>query len=69
MQEKEYVIDQLEKRPDAAWRSNSMWTFRNEAKVYGSPSFDAAWSKLYGTHNPLPTVLAFLKSNSAKHSA
>jgi len=68
LQEQEYLIDQLDKRPDAAWRSNSMWTFRNDAKVYGSPTFDAAWSKLHDTHNPLPEVLTFLKANSTKYS-
>ena len=56
------MIDQIEKRPDSMWRTNTMWTFRNEAKIYGSPWFDAAWSKAVGGENPLPEVLAFLRA-------
>ena len=61
MQEREYLIDQIEKRPDSSWRSNSMWTFRNDAKIYGSPMFDAAWTQLRGGHSPLPELLQTLR--------
>lgn len=57
VQERENLLEQLEKRPDSSWRSNSMWTFRNDAKIYGSPMFDAAWSQLKNSHNPLPEVI------------
>lgn len=64
VQEREYLIEQIEKRPDASWRSNSMWTFRNDAKVYGSPMFDDAWSKAKGGHNPMPDLLQTLRDSS-----
>ena len=37
------MLDHIEKRPDAMWKS-SIWSFRNDAKVYGSPMFDAVWT-------------------------
>lgn len=35
-----------------------MWTFRNEAKIYGSPMFDAAWTQLIGEgEDPMPKLM------------
>ena len=28
------------------WKINTMWSFRNEAKMYGSPMFDAVWAQM-----------------------
>ncbi len=42
MQERDDMLDHIEKRPDAMWKS-SIWSFRNDAKIYGSPMFDAVW--------------------------
>ena len=42
LQEREDMLEHIEKRPDAMWKS-SIWSFRNDAKVYGSPMYDAVW--------------------------
>lgn len=47
LQEREDLLEHIEKRPDAMWKS-SMWSFRNDAKVYGSPMHDAVWSSITG---------------------
>jgi hypothetical protein len=56
----------MERRPDAMWRTGTQWSFRNEAKVYGSPMLDSAWltvsSTSAGEVDPLPGVLAELKA-------
>jgi hypothetical protein len=57
------LLAQLEKKPDAMWKSGTFWTFRNEAKVYGSPMFDSAWADCNGLAiDPLPQVIAQLRS-------
>ena len=45
MQERDEVIQHIEKRPEAMWKINTMWSFKNELKMYGSPMFDAVWAK------------------------
>ncbi len=40
------MIQHIEKRPEAMWKINTMWSFRNEAKMYGSPMFDAVWAQI-----------------------
>ena len=44
-QERDEVIQHIEKRPEAMWKINTMWSFKNEFKMYGSPMFDAVWAK------------------------
>ena len=62
-QERDELLAQLEKKPDAMWKSGTFWTFRNEAKVYGSPMFDSAWADCNGLAvDPLPQVIAQLQS-------
>ena len=62
-QERDELLALLEKKPDAMWKSGTFWTFRNEAKVYGSPMFDSAWADCNGLAvNPLPQVIAQLRS-------
>ena len=57
------MLAQLEKKPDAMWKTGTFWTFRNEAKVYGSPMFDSAWADCNGLAvDPLPQVIAQLRS-------
>lgn len=68
LQEREYLLEQIEKRPDSSWRSNSMWTFRNEAKIYGSPMFDAAWNQAMGKPSAMPQLLQTLRSKDAAGS-
>lgn len=41
-QDRDAMLDHIEKRPDSNWKG-SMWSFRNDAKLYGSPMFDAVW--------------------------
>lgn len=65
LQERHDLIDHLDKRPDAMWRTGTLWSFRNEAKVYGSPMLDAVWSELSHAAdclNPLPGVVVELRS-------
>jgi len=45
-QDRDEVIQHIEKRPEAMWKINTMWSFRNEAKMYGSPMFDAVWAQM-----------------------
>lgn len=64
MQDRADLLDQLEKRPDAMWRTGTLWSFRNEAKTYGSPMLDTVWcemSRAAGGADPLPGVLAELR--------
>jgi hypothetical protein len=42
LQERAKLISHIESQPERQWTS-SCWSFRNEAKVYGSPMFDALW--------------------------
>ena len=64
-QERGEVIQHIEKRPEAMWKINSMWSFRNEAKMYGSPMFDAVWAKVtLGCSNKMPEVVQALKEAS-----
>jgi hypothetical protein len=32
------LVDQLEKRPDAMWRTGTIWSFKNDAKVVAGGS-------------------------------
>ena len=62
-QEREELLAQLEKRPDSMWKAGTIWSFRNEAKVYGSPMFDSAWDAVHGRQmDPLPPVIAVLRA-------
>ena len=67
-QEREDLLDQLEQRPDAMWKAGSFWSFRNEAKIYGSPSFDAAWAQVHGLDSiSLPQMIAALRAAPVPH--
>ncbi|KAL4445829.1 hypothetical protein ABPG77_009028 [Micractinium sp. CCAP 211/92] len=62
------LIEQLEKRPDAMWRTGTIWSFKNDLKVYGSPALDAVWDCATGKKpasaaaDPLAGVLAELRN-------
>ena len=57
------TLDHIAARPDAMWRVGTLWSFRNEAKIYGSPWFDGAWAGLTGEFpDPVPGLLASLRS-------
>lgn len=64
VQDRQALLDHIEKRPESMWKIGTMWSFRNEAKVYGSPIFDAVWSQcLPGSlQDPMPAVLQKLRS-------
>lgn len=57
-------MDHLERRPEAMWRTGTQWSFRNDAKVYGSPMLDSAWQSLTGggEEDPLVAALEELKA-------
>ncbi len=63
LQERDELLTQLESKPDAMWKSGTFWSFRNEAKVYGSPMFDSAWADCNGlAADPLPQVISQLRA-------
>ena len=64
-QEREEVIQHIDRRPEAMWKINTMWSFRNEAKMYGSPMFDAVWAKMTNDcSDRLPQVVQALQQAS-----
>lgn len=62
------MLSAIEKHPDAMWKIGTMWSFRNEAKIYGSPMFDASWQAMNAPAggpppvDPMPAVLKHLRS-------
>ena len=63
LQERDELLTQLESKPDAMWKSGTFWSFRNEAKVYGSPMFDSAWADCNSlAADPLPQVISQLRA-------
>ena len=64
LQEREYVLEQIQQRPESPWRTNSMWTFKNEAKIFGSPMFDAAWARETDGRDPMPELIEQLTEES-----
>ena len=66
MQEREELLSQLESRPDTMWKTGTIWSFRNEAKIYGSPMFDSAMAAVCGdAADPLPQVISALRAAPA----
>jgi hypothetical protein len=63
-QERQALLDHIEKRPESMWKIGTMWSFRNEAKVYGSPMFDAMWAQCHdgAPPDPMPAMLRKLRS-------
>lgn len=64
VQDRNHLIDHIEKRPEGLWKIGTNWSFRNEGKIYGSPMFDAVWAETVADApaNPMPEVLQKLKS-------
>jgi len=48
LKERNSVIETIEKRPDNLWKTGTLWSFRNEGKIYGSPHFDQVYAELTG---------------------
>ena len=72
VQDRDQLIDHIEKRPEAMWKIGTIWTFKNEAKVYGSPMFDAVWAAMHpggGLSDPMPDVISKLRSAPLPRSA
>ncbi len=45
-QDRADLAEQLEKRPDAMWRTGTLWTFKNEAKASGAAGWrGVAWRR------------------------
>lgn len=62
-QERAAVLEHIQKRPDAMWKTGTIFSFKNEAKVYGSPMFDAVFWKMYGgPASPMDRVFQQLRS-------
>ena len=60
--ERSDLIEHLSRRPDAMWKAGTLWSFKNESKVYGSPMLDSAWAEAIGEgEDPLPATIAKLK--------
>lgn len=57
------MLEQLDNRPDSMWKTGSLWQFRNESKIYGTPMLDQAWVQVTGTGtNPMPALLSKLRA-------
>ena len=72
MQDRDQLIDHLEKRPEAMWKIGTIWTFKNEAKVYGSPMFDTVWLQTQqqgSLQDHMPEVISLLRSAPLPKSA
>ena len=63
LQERAALLEHMQRTPDKMWRTCTIWNFRNEAKVYGSPMFDSVYLPLAApaTPDPLPAVLEHLR--------
>lgn len=59
--ERRDLLEALARRPDAQWRSGTIFSFRNEARVYGSPMLDDAWDRVEGRAGGLEAVLQELR--------
>lgn len=46
--ERASLLEHLRLRPDAPWKASLSFSFKNEAKAYGSPMCDAAWAEVHG---------------------
>jgi hypothetical protein len=58
-----HTLDHIGSKPDAMWRVGTLWSFRNEAKIYGSPWFDGVWAGLTGEFlDPVPGLLGVLRA-------
>lgn len=80
MKERNSMIDTISKKPDNMWRTGTLWSFKNEQKVYGSPHFDAAWKFVGGEghcllkelleelENAVLPARALVTSNSSRSS-
>lgn len=63
MQERVEMLDQISSRPDSMWKTGTMWSFRNDAKIYGTPMLDQAWFEVTGQgEDSVSKVLEILKS-------
>ena len=63
VQERDALVEHLTLRPSAMWRTGTIWSFRNEARMYGSPMFDrvlAAGDP--AVVDPMASVLAALQA-------
>ena len=46
-QEREALLQHIEKRPEAPWKATT-WSFKNESRCFGSPWFDVAYERACG---------------------
>jgi hypothetical protein len=62
-QDRSQLIEHIQKRPEAMWKIGTVWSFRNEAKVYGSPMFDTVWTQTVdgAPPDPMPYLLQKLR--------
>lgn len=51
--ERQHLLNVLLRHPADPWPGSSTWTFRNGARVYGSPMFDEAFAALASAHGYL----------------
>jgi len=53
--DRKLLLEQLEHRPDSMWKVGTIFTFKNESKIYGSPMLDTVLS-----HHPMTEILKHL---------
>jgi len=57
------MLEQLASKPDAMWKTGTLWQFKNESKYYGTPMLDQAWYQITKKgSDPMPQLLKKLKS-------
>lgn len=58
------MLEQVTTRPDTMWKSGTLWSFKNENKIYGTPMLDTAWDEVVGTNKSKFTKAMTLLRNA-----
>jgi len=58
------LLDLIEKSPNQYFPVSMIWSFKNKAKVYGSPQLDSAIARSHGKPDPLPKLLREMRAAS-----
>eukprot|EP00873_Tetraselmis_striata_P018722 jgi/Tetstr1/438986/TSEL_027478.t1 len=60
--ERKQMLDMIEKTPNRYFPTSFIWSFKNPAKIYGSPQLDAAIASAMGKEGRLAEIIADLRS-------
>ncbi|KAK3277147.1 hypothetical protein CYMTET_14822, partial [Cymbomonas tetramitiformis] len=62
--QRKHLLEMLERAPSTMWPTGTIWSFKNKAKVYGSPMLDDAVLRSKGEPGKMSQVLDELKNGS-----